>query len=41
MPESDLTAFEHGGSNEDVPTDLIIDGMERRRQRPKDTEMQE
>ena len=40
MPERDGQAFEHSGSSEDAPTDLIIDGTERRKQRPKDPEKQ-
>jgi hypothetical protein len=40
MPERDGRAFEHSGASEDVPTDLIMDGTERRRQRPKDPERQ-
>ena len=40
MPERDGRAFEQSGSSEDVPTDLIIDGTERRKQRPKDPEKQ-
>jgi hypothetical protein len=40
MPERDGQAFEYSGSNEDAPADLIIDGTERRKQRPKDPEKQ-
>jgi hypothetical protein len=40
MPERDGQAFERSGSSEDAPTDLIIDGTERRKQRPKDPEKQ-
>lgn len=40
MPERDGQAFEQSGLREDAPTDLIIDGTERRKQRPKDPEMQ-
>jgi len=40
MPERDGQAFEQSGSSEDAPTDLIIDGTERRKQRPKDPEKQ-
>ena len=40
MPERDGQAFEQSGSNEDARTDLIIDGTERRKQRPKDPEQQ-
>jgi len=40
MPERDGRAFERSGSSEDAPTDLIIDGTERRKQRPKDPEKQ-
>ena len=40
MPERDGQAFERSGSSEDAPTDLIIDGTERRKQRPKDLEKQ-
>jgi len=36
MPERDGTAFEQSGLSETAPTDLIIDGTERRKQRPKD-----
>ena len=40
MPERDGQAFEQSGSSEDAPMDLIIDGTERRKQRPKDPEKQ-
>jgi len=40
MPERDGRAFEQSGSSEDAPADLIIDGTERRKQRPKDPEQQ-
>lgn len=40
MPERDGQAFEQSGSSEAAPTDLIIDGTERRKQRPKDPEQQ-
>ena len=40
MPERDGQAFEQSGSREEAPTDLIIDGTERRKQRPKDPEKQ-
>jgi hypothetical protein len=40
MPERDGQAFEQSGLSEDAPTDLIIDGTERRKQRPKDPEKQ-
>ena len=40
MPERDGQAFEQSGSRDDAPTDLIIDGTERRKQRPKDPEKQ-
>jgi len=40
MPERDGQAFEQSGSSEDAPTDWIIDGTERRKQRPKDPEKQ-
>jgi hypothetical protein len=41
MLESDLTAFEPSGSNEVVPTDLIIDGTQQLRQRTKNPGKQE
>ena len=40
MPEREGWAFEQSGSSEDAPTELIIDGTERRKQRPKDPEKQ-
>jgi hypothetical protein len=40
MPEREGQAFEQSGMSEDAPTDLIIDGTERRKQRPKDPEKQ-
>jgi hypothetical protein len=40
MPERDGQAFEQSGSRGDAPTDLSIDGTERRKQRPKDPEKQ-
>ena len=40
MPERDGRAFEYRGASKDAPTDLIIDGTERRKQRPKDPEKQ-
>jgi hypothetical protein len=40
MPERDPVAFATSGVTPDVPTDLIIDGTERRRQRPKNPEKQ-
>jgi len=40
MPERDGQVFEQSGSSDDAPTDLIIDGTERRKQRPKDPEKQ-
>lgn len=40
MPERDGQAFEQSGLSEDAATDLIIDGTERRKQRPKDPEKQ-
>ena len=40
MPERDGQAFEHSGSSEDAPMGQIIDGTERRKQRPKDLEKQ-
>jgi hypothetical protein len=40
MPERDGSAFATSGVTPGVPTDLIIDGTERRRQRPKNTEKQ-
>jgi len=40
MPERNGLAFAQSGSSEEVPPDLIIDGTERRRQRPKDPELQ-
>ena len=40
MPERDGQAFEQSGSREEAPTDLIIDGTERRKQRPKDPKKQ-
>ncbi len=36
MPERNPQAFSASGVTPGVPTDLIIDGTERRRQRPKD-----
>jgi len=40
MPERDAVAFATSGITPGVPTDLIIDGTERRRQRPKNPEKQ-
>ena len=40
MPESNGKAFEHSSSHQDVPTALVIDGTEQRRQRPQDPEKQ-
>lgn len=40
MPERDGAAFITSGVTPGVPTDLIIDGTERRRQRPKNPEKQ-
>ena len=40
MPERDGSAFATSGITPGVPTDLIIDGTERRRQRPKNPEKQ-
>ena len=40
MPERDAQAFATTGVTPGVPTDLIIDGTERRRQRPKNPEKQ-
>lgn len=40
MPERDAGAFATSGVTPDVPTDLILDGTERRRQRPKNPEKQ-
>ena len=40
MPERDAQAFATSGVTPDAPTDLIIDGTERRRQRPKNPEKQ-
>jgi hypothetical protein len=40
MPERDAVAFATSGVTHGVPTDLIIDGTERRRQRPKNPEKQ-
>ena len=40
MPERDGAAFATSGVTPGVPTDLIIDGTERRRQRPKNPEKQ-
>jgi hypothetical protein len=40
MPERDGAAFTVSGVTPGVPTDLIIDGTERRRQRPKNPEKQ-
>ena len=40
MPERDGAAFATHGVTPDVPPDLIIDGTERRRQRPKNPEKQ-
>jgi hypothetical protein len=40
MPERDGSAFATSGVTPGVPTDLIIDGTERRRQRPKNPEKQ-
>jgi Helix-turn-helix of DDE superfamily endonuclease len=39
-PERDGAAFATSGVTPSVPTDLIIDGTERRRQRPKNPEKQ-
>jgi hypothetical protein len=40
MPERSGSAFATSGVTPGVPTDLIIDGTERRRQRPKNREKQ-
>jgi hypothetical protein len=40
MPERDGSAFATSGVTPGVPTDLIIDGTDRRRQRPKNPEKQ-
>lgn len=40
MPERDAQAFAHSGVRSEVAPDLIIDGTERRRQRPKNAEQQ-
>ena len=40
MPERDGAAFATSGVTPAAPTDLIIDGTERRRQRPKNPEKQ-
>ena len=40
MPKREGWAFEQSRSSEDAPTELIIDGTERRKQRPKDPEKQ-
>lgn len=40
MPERDAQAFAHSGGMPAVAPDLIIDGTERRRQRPKNAEKQ-
>lgn len=40
MPEREGAAFATSGVTPGVPTDLIIDGTERRRQRPKNPEKQ-
>lgn len=40
MPERDGSAFATSGVTPGVPTDLIIDGTERRRRRPKNPEKQ-
>jgi hypothetical protein len=40
MPERNGVAFATSGVTPGVPTDLIIDGTERRRQRPKNAEKQ-
>ena len=40
MPERNPRAFATSGVTPGVPTDLIIDGTERRRQRPKNPEKQ-
>ena len=40
MPERNPQAFATSGVTPGVPTDLIIDGTERRRQRPRNTEKQ-
>ena len=40
MPERNPQAFATSGVTPGVPTDLIIDGTERRRQRPKNPEKQ-
>jgi len=40
MPERDGHAFATHGTTAGVPTDLLIDGTERRRQRPKNAEKQ-
>ena len=40
MPERDGSTFATNGVTPGVPTDLIIDGTERRRQRPKNPEKQ-
>lgn len=40
MPERNPQAFAASGNTPGVPTDLIIDGTKRRRQRPKNSEKQ-
>jgi len=40
MPARDGSAFAMSGVTSGIPTDLIIDGTERRRQRPKNPEKQ-
>jgi hypothetical protein len=40
MPEREGAAFATRGVTPGIPTDLIIDGTERRRQRPKNPEKQ-
>lgn len=40
MPERNGQAFEQSGLSENAPMDLVIDGTERRKQRPKDPEKQ-
>lgn len=41
MPERDAQAFQTNGRAADVPPDFIIDGTERRRQRPQAAEQQQ
>ena len=40
MPEREGQAFEQSGASAAIPPDLILDGPERRRQRPKDPAQQ-